>query len=481
MTDAAVYVRISSDPTGQALGVARQEELCRELAAQLGWTVTEVFRDNNRSASTGRRRPEYERMLKAVEAGEVDAILAYAPDRLYRRLPDLARFIEVVQAAGAAVRTVAQSENMDLSTAAGRTTAGILGVVAAGEVERLKERVVAKLKANAAAGKPHSGPRPYGWEPDQMTPRETEAAVIDEAQKRVLAGESIRGIYRDLNARGLLSSTGKPWTHSGLLPVIRNPRHAGLRSYRGEVTGRAQWPAATCGGDRDAAEAQWRAVVRVLSDPTRVVTRVGRAGKVHLLSALAVCGRCGQAVYVGVSGGAGTRTGKGGAPRVPARAYRCKGLHVSRQQNRVDELINRLVVAMFADLSAEERAALVAPPSGEPERAAAEQEAARLRLELEELDEDRVARRITRAQHLRMSEGLTARLAEVERAATPPPDRGGLLGQLIEPGREAEVWESLSIEKKRTVLRELFTITLRPGVRGHGWNPAGIEVEWREG
>ncbi len=33
MMKAAVYARISSDPSGQALGVARQEEVCRDLAS----------------------------------------------------------------------------------------------------------------------------------------------------------------------------------------------------------------------------------------------------------------------------------------------------------------------------------------------------------------------------------------------------------------------------------------------------------------
>lgn len=31
MMKVAVYARISSDPSGQALGVGRQEELCRPL------------------------------------------------------------------------------------------------------------------------------------------------------------------------------------------------------------------------------------------------------------------------------------------------------------------------------------------------------------------------------------------------------------------------------------------------------------------
>ena len=58
----AVYARISSDD-GQALGVSRQLEDCRKLAASLGWVVGEEYVDNDISAYSGKHRPEYQRML----------------------------------------------------------------------------------------------------------------------------------------------------------------------------------------------------------------------------------------------------------------------------------------------------------------------------------------------------------------------------------------------------------------------------------
>ncbi len=60
---AAVYRRISDDRTGDAAGVGRQEADCRALAKRLGWTVAGVYTDNDISAYTGRKRPDYLRML----------------------------------------------------------------------------------------------------------------------------------------------------------------------------------------------------------------------------------------------------------------------------------------------------------------------------------------------------------------------------------------------------------------------------------
>lgn len=44
---AANYVRISSDPSGERLGVTRQLDACRSKAAALGWAVAGVYEDND--------------------------------------------------------------------------------------------------------------------------------------------------------------------------------------------------------------------------------------------------------------------------------------------------------------------------------------------------------------------------------------------------------------------------------------------------
>jgi len=59
----------------------------------------------------------------------------------------------------------------------------------------------------------------------------------------VLAGESIRSIVRDWNARQIPSSSGKTWQMSSLRGMITGPRIAGRRVFRGADTGPAVWPA----------------------------------------------------------------------------------------------------------------------------------------------------------------------------------------------------------------------------------------------
>ncbi len=60
---------------------------------------------------------------------------------------------------------------------------------------------------------------------------------------RYLGGEGMKSIARDLNSRGITTSTGREWTDTTLLNLLVNPRLAGLRARKGEVVGPAVWDA----------------------------------------------------------------------------------------------------------------------------------------------------------------------------------------------------------------------------------------------
>ena len=108
---AAIYTRISFDRTGEGLGVERQQTDCQALADRLGWTVVGRFDDNDLSAMSAATRPGFEALLDAIKRGEVNAVLCWQPDRLYRRVADLARLLDLP---GVQIRTV-NGGDLDLS------------------------------------------------------------------------------------------------------------------------------------------------------------------------------------------------------------------------------------------------------------------------------------------------------------------------------------------------------------------------------
>jgi DNA invertase Pin-like site-specific DNA recombinase len=97
---AAIYARISSDQDGRGLGVRRQLEDCRKLAADRGWLVAEEYVDNDISAYSGKTRPAYERMLADLADGTRDAVIVYNLDRLHRRPIELEAFAALCERVG---------------------------------------------------------------------------------------------------------------------------------------------------------------------------------------------------------------------------------------------------------------------------------------------------------------------------------------------------------------------------------------------
>lgn len=319
---AAIYVRISSDKIGEGKGVKRQEAECRALCERLGWIVVEVFVDNDISASSGQARPRYESMLAGIRQGRFNAVAAQHPDRLYRRLRELADFLEIVTAHKLQVQAVNAGE-VDLSTAAGKLQATLLGAIATHESEHRSERVKSKHLELAAAGKASGGgyrsfgyrqifdrdERPHRLLREELEP--AEAGHIRDWARRVLAGHALSAVRRDINAAGILTTAGNPWTNATLARLLMSARISGRREHRpvvkgqprpliGEITGKAEWPAIISETDSDLLR-------KLLTNPDRKMT-TGPNGKYLLAGGVLVCGACGKNM-VGRSRGAGRPRG----------------------------------------------------------------------------------------------------------------------------------------------------------------------------
>ena len=241
---AGIYVRISQDRAGKSLGVARQEAECRKLAKQLGWRVHRVYNDNDLSAFTGKRRPDFEALLADMEAGQINALICVDTDPAVPPHEGLERLVDIADANGVKIKAV-QSGELDLGTSAGRMMARILGSVSRQESEQKSERLQLQRAQQARdGGWRGGGARPYGFEKDGVTIVPDEVAEIVRCTEAVVTRQSLRSLVRDLNERKVPTAshdnkkrekTGKgpaSWTSVTLRDIIMRPRNAGLSVYK---------------------------------------------------------------------------------------------------------------------------------------------------------------------------------------------------------------------------------------------------------
>jgi site-specific DNA recombinase len=458
---AAIYVRISEDRAGAGLGHERQEDDCRALAGRLGWPVVEVYQDNDISAYSGKPRPGYRDLLAAIRGGQVDAVICWHTDRLHRSPVELEEYIAICEPRGVTTHTV-KAGPLELATPSGRVLARQLGAMARFESEHHSDRTKrARLQA-ATSGRWAGGLRPYGYEADGVTVRESEAERVRWMAGQLLAGVSLRSIAARLNADGARTSTGRRWTPKAVGILLQRPRNAGLSTYRGQIVNGAAWPAIL---DEDT----WRGVCAILTDPARS-TVTSRARR-WLLSNLAVCDVCRAPVESNVSAWGDRR----------AAAYTCPAGHVRRNAKELDDYIEAVVLERLGRPDARDLLA----PDQRGDTAALHAKDAGLRARLDELGrlygEDVI-------DAVQLAQGTAAIRAQREQitAQLGAASRGSVLAGVADAADPAKVWDGLDLSRRRAIVDVLVEVavlrTKRGGVRRKGetaFDRASVAITWK--
>ena len=218
-----VLCRVSTDE--QHLDVQRVALLTE--AQRRGFDVVETIEDTG----SGRKMDEREglrRVLELAEARAVDVVLVAELSRIGRSLAGVAAVVERLAARDVAL--ISLREQFDISSPVGRLLVGILGAVAAFEVDVLSQRTSAGMQAAARRGRAVGG-APFGtrWElrgeqPAELVPVAEEIATLRRAVSlRALLGRW--DLATDLlNAEGYLTRTGRPWRADAVSAACRNPR-----------------------------------------------------------------------------------------------------------------------------------------------------------------------------------------------------------------------------------------------------------------
>ena len=450
MTNAALYLRVSLDSSGENLAIDRQREDCRRIAAERGWTITQEYADNSISASKrATKRPAYDRMVADFAAGQFDALVCWDLDRLTRQPRQLEDWIDAAEDHGLLLTTA--NGEADLSTDGGRLFARIKASVARAEVERKSARQTRAAAQRADRGRPPLGVRLTGYTiAGKIVP--DEALIVRSVFTRFSAGDSLRGIAAWLTERGIPTRHGKPWSSSSVRTTLTNPRYAGRAVYCGKTTGKAgAWEAIVD-------EATFDAVQSRLTDPRRITNRIGTDRK-HLGSGIYLCGVCDGPL----------RSHSGGRYRCPV------GGHITRMGESIDKFVHSIIRARLArpDL-----ADLLATPDTDATKALSAR-ISDLRARMSNIEADYDANLIDGRRYAVATEKVRAELksAETTRARS---SRGEGLGSVLAAPDPVAAFDNAPLGVQRASVAALADVTLLPAQRGHKFNPDTVKIEWRQ-
>ncbi len=460
---AALYCRISDDRTGERAGVQRQEEDCRQLAERKGWPVHRVYTDNDLSAWGGKPRPEYGALLEDIKSGVVDAVITWHQDRLHRRPKELEEFFEACDAGG--LRDMASvTGDVDLGTDDGRFHLRILGAVSRKESDDKSRRIRRKMAELAKAGKSKGGgTRPFGFEDDRVTIDTAEAKLIHEAARRVLAGESLRGIAGDWNNRGHRTVTGTSWKSTVLRNILTAPRTAGLRQHEGAVVARAVWPAIID-------ETDHKRLNVILGAPKSLKNGGARARR-YLLTGMVYCGRCGEKLVARPKDGARSYVCASGTNYTGCGGIRCKA----------EPLENLVFEAVVLALDSDEFDRALRH-SGDVDQSELFDSLRDDEADLEQLARDHYAHKIiSRAEFLAARDAIESRMEETRRKLASM--EGGRALTHVPSNSEAlrSAWQDRGLDWQRALLGAVLDkVVVGPAVRGrHLFDAKRVRLVWR--
>lgn len=207
---AALYCRLSRDDNmdSESNSIQNQRKILQKAAKDKGYTDTVFFVDDGITGTT-MKRPGFQKMLTAIEAGYISAVFVKDLSRLGRNYIEVGKLTEEFFPLHD-IRLVAVSDGVDSDEGEDDFTPfkNIMNEYYAKDISK-KRRIVNKMKGNA--GVPLSPP-PYGYIKNPDDPRfwvvEPEAAeVVRRIYCMALEGYGLAEIAARLAADGVVNPT----------------------------------------------------------------------------------------------------------------------------------------------------------------------------------------------------------------------------------------------------------------------------------
>lgn len=302
-----IYIRVSTqeqadNPEGSIKNQRdRLEQMIQLKNMQENFgEIVDVFIDEAKSGKDT-NRPELKRMLKAIEKGSINLVMASELSRISRNIQDFAKIWNLMKDKGCSFFSL--RENFDTTTAAGEMVLYTLANLSQFERRQVSERVSANFLARTKRGLYNGGPTPPGYKliegrPGYLEIDPDEAPVIKKCFEYFLSEQTLASTAKKLNEDNLrLSSKFKGGkvrlTHfnvENLYRILTNKAVIGVREY-------------TEFGKLNEVKAVWKAIVKksdfykvgkMLKSNRSLKKKAGPKRYPYILTGLVYCLDCGD-------------------------------------------------------------------------------------------------------------------------------------------------------------------------------------------
>lgn len=466
----AIYARQS---VPQEQGIKQQLNDCQHEAARRGWQVVGHYSDDGTSGSKERGSgTDWARMLKDFDDGLFTAVLANDVDRLTRRLTDVLE----IRPPKRDIRILTVRGGIDTDDSIGDFLLKQFVILAEREIAVKTQRAETYAVERRKLGHPTAGRTPHGyrWVPDiardehgtryRIDP--DEAADVRYMFSEFLSGASLGQIARDLNANGRRTRAGARWLNSTVRKCLMNPQYAALLAPSQET---GKFDIASI----DLAKCSPGAWEPIIDEATIAATRGRLVGvkpnhqgnaRRWLLPGIAVCAICRDPVQSarGETHPTSRVDGSGKAESKRYHAYRCVNGHFMRNGDIIDEYVSEVCIARLSEPDAID---LLAPREDGIDIALLNSQRDAL-----DMRESTISSLIVKGKmNAKAAEQALDELAEERRVITAEIAKTvntDPLAEVVSSGNARAWWEDASLARRRSVVKALMTVLIKPVGKG---------------
>lgn len=253
----AIYVRLSDEDRNkvhkgdESESIQNQKSMLTDYCRERNWDIYDIYNDEDYSG-TDRNRPEFNRMLKDCEKGNVNLVLCKSQSRFSRDIMIIEtylhdKFIEW------GVRFKSLVDNVDTDDEGNKKSRQVNAMVNEWYVEETSKNVRRVLQHKREQGQFTGSFAPYGYtiDPDNKNHLVIDSVVADNVRlvfELYIQGNGYRAIVQKLNSQGIPSPTlykqmcgskfynanvqnshnNGLWTVSTIYNMLRNETYCGV-------------------------------------------------------------------------------------------------------------------------------------------------------------------------------------------------------------------------------------------------------------
>ena len=227
----AAYCRVSTDTEEQLNSYEAQKTYYTQLINEnTEWELAGIFADEGLSATSTKKRAEFNRMIAACKRGRIDLILTKSLSRFARNTVDCLEIVRTLKALGIGV--IFEKENVNTLKESSEFLITVFSSFAQAESESISKNVTWGIQKSMKSGhasfqyKKLLGYRKGANGEPEIEP--DEAKVVRRIYRRYLEGASLGDIKRELEGDGITTAMGsKQWSYQTIHNILTSEKYIG--------------------------------------------------------------------------------------------------------------------------------------------------------------------------------------------------------------------------------------------------------------